>query len=119
TRNRYWRCVTNSRGAGGNTGGKCMFVQFLKAAFKRVVHQKLYSAISVLSLAVGLVAVILISAFLRYESSFDSMHPQAERTHRLNWVDPRSGARFATFFNTLSPFLDEGLAEIEGVTRLA
>jgi putative ABC transport system permease protein len=96
-----------------------MFIQFLKAASKRIVHQKLYSAISVFSLAIGLAAVMLIYAFVRYESSFDGMHPQAERTYRLNWADESTGARFATFYNVLTPVLDEGLDEIESFARLA
>src|SRR5688572_9274330 len=96
-----------------------MFVLFLKSALRKISNHKLYSAISILSLAIGLTTAILIFAFVRYESSFDSMHPDSNNTYRVNWSNVGTEARFATFFNVLTPVLDEGMQEIEAFTRLA
>jgi putative ABC transport system permease protein len=47
------------------------------------------------------------------------MHPDSANTYRLNWSNERTDSRFATFFNVLTPLLDEGMQEIEAFTRLA
>lgn len=95
-----------------------MFKHHLKTALRNILHRKLYSFVAASSLAIGLTVSILILAFVRFESSFDAMHFDSERTYRLNWITG-GGSHFATFMNPLSPVLTSALPEIESFTRLA
>lgn len=96
-----------------------MYDHYLKPALRKVVNAKLYSLISILSLAIGMTVTILIFSFIRYETSFDSMHADSGRIYRLNWTIPEAGSHFATFFNPVTPLLAEALPEIESFSRLA
>lgn len=69
-------------------------------------------------LAVSIAVCLLIGLFLRFELSYDDHHPGADRLYRLNWINRGTGARFATFFNPVSPLLADGLPQIEAFSRL-
>ena len=94
-----------------------MLSYYLKTALRSIAKRRLYSFVSIAGLAVGMTVSILIFSFLRYEVGYDSMHPQSERTYRLNWLTG-SDSKFATFFNPVSEMLATGLPEIESFTRL-
>ena len=95
-----------------------MLSYYLKTALRSIAKRRLYSFVSIAGLAVGMTVSILIFSFLRYEVGYDSMHPQSERTYRLNWLSG-TDSKFATFFNPVSEMLATGLPEIEAFTRLA
>jgi len=95
-----------------------MYVHYLKTALKRLLGQRLYSAISILSLATGMITACLILTFVRYENSHDAMFKDSDRIYRVNWSRDSGGARFATFFNPLSPLLAANMSEIELAARL-
>ncbi|MDP1930044.1 MAG: ABC transporter permease [Gammaproteobacteria bacterium] len=94
-----------------------MFAYYLKTALRSIVNRRLYSAVSIIGLAVGMTVSILIFSFVRYEAGYDSMHPESERTYRLNWFSG-TDSRFATFFNPVSEMLATSMLEIESFTRL-
>ncbi len=94
-----------------------MFSHHLRTAIRNILHHKLYSFVAAFSLAIGLTVSMLILSFVRFENAFDSMHHDAERIHRLNWITG-GGSHFATFMNPLSPVLATALPEIESFTRL-
>src|SRR5688572_23778657 len=94
------------------TGGYPMYSQYLKPALRKIYGNKLYSLISIASLAVGMTTCILIFGFIRFELGFDRHHPDAGNTYRLNWSDATE-SRFATFYNTVPPLLAATLAEVE------
>lgn len=96
-----------------------MFAHYLRTTLRRIFNARVYSAISIVGLAIGMTASILIFSFVKHESSFDAMHHDSERIYRMNWAITESGARFATFYNVLTPVLAEGMEEIETWSRLA
>ncbi len=96
-----------------------MIANLLRTVWRAVTRQKLYTAISVFGLAVGLTVCILIAQFVRHEAAFESMHPGSENSYRLNWLNASTGAHFATYFNPVAPLLAQGLPEIESFSRLA
>ncbi len=95
-----------------------MFSFQLKTVVRSIMQRKFYSFIGMVSLAIGLTVSMLILSFIRYESRFDTMHPDADRVYRFNWISS-AGSHFATFFNPVSPVLETALPEIESVTRIA
>lgn len=96
-----------------------MLGSYLALSLRRLRRYPLQSATGITCLTVGLAVCLLIGLFLRHELSFDSNHPDADRLYRVNWINLGSGARFATFFNPVSPLLTESLPQIEDFTRLA
>ncbi len=68
-----------------------MFKNYLKIALRNLWKQKVYSAINVLGLAVGMAACLLIYLFIAYERGFDRFHKKGESICRLNEVQSFAG----------------------------
>lgn len=60
-----------------------MFKSYLKTALRNLRKYKLYSVINITGLTVGLVCVILILLYTRFEFSFDSYHDDYRRIFRI------------------------------------
>ena len=61
-----------------------MFENYVRVAFRNLFKNRLYSAINIVGLAVGLAACILISLFVRDELSYDQHWANADSLYRLN-----------------------------------
>ncbi|MCH8202890.1 MAG: ABC transporter permease [Proteobacteria bacterium] len=97
-----------------------MFKSYLTTALRNIRRYRLYAVINIVGLSIGLAVAIMIALFVRHEVSFDTMYADHQRIYRMNWSQVQTGARFATFFNPMSPLIAEALeGEIEQVTRLA
>jgi len=66
-----------------------MLKNYFKIAFRNLWKNKVYSAINVIGLAIGIAACIMIMLFVAYEKSFDSMH--TKNIYRLNEVQKFPG----------------------------
>lgn len=96
-----------------------MLLNHLSMSFRSIVKHRLYSAVNMIGLAVGLAVSILIILFVSHETSFDAAVADNDRVYRLNWESNSSGSRFATFFNPLSPIIAEAHSDdVEMVTRI-
>jgi putative ABC transport system permease protein len=60
-----------------------MFRNYLSAALRHLARDGLYAAITIIGLAVGFTAAILIALFVRDELSYDQWLPMHERTYLL------------------------------------
>ena len=60
-----------------------MFKNYIKIAFRNLKKQKIYSAINILGLAVGLAGAILIFLFVQNELSYDRFHENADNLYRV------------------------------------
>jgi len=61
-----------------------MLQNYIITALRNLINHKLYSAINIVGLAVGLAACILILLFVRDEQSYDTQWTDAGRIHQLN-----------------------------------
>lgn len=96
-----------------------MLLNHISMSFRSIIKHRLYSAINMIGLAIGLAVSILIILFVSHETSFDTAVADSERVYRLNWESNSSGSRFATFFNPLSPVIAEAYPDdVEMVTRI-
>ncbi len=96
-----------------------MIGNHITMSFRSIVKNKLYSAINIVGLAMGLAVSVLIILFVSHETSFDQSTPASERVYRMNWESIETGTRFATFFNPLSAVIaDAHPGEIESLTRI-
>lgn len=60
-----------------------MFHNYLKIALRNLRRQKLYSAINVIGLAIGITCVLFILLYVQHELSYDRYHEKADRIYRL------------------------------------
>jgi len=60
-----------------------MLKNYLKIAYRHISRNKLYPAINILGLAIGLTCTILIGLFVQNELSFDKHHENYKRIYRL------------------------------------
>jgi len=60
-----------------------MFKNYIKIAFRNLKKQKVYSAINILGLAVGLTCAILIFLFVQNELSYDRFHENEKNLYRV------------------------------------
>ncbi len=60
-----------------------MIKNHLKIAWRNISRNRVYSAINVLGLALGVCACIIIYVIISYEFSFDTFHPDKERIYRI------------------------------------
>lgn len=60
-----------------------MLKNYLKIAIRNILRSKLFSAINILGLAIGMAASILIIEFIAHELSFDKFHENKDRLYRV------------------------------------
>ncbi|OYQ33607.1 hypothetical protein CHU95_14615 [Niveispirillum lacus] len=64
-----------------------MLRNWLLIAWRQLLRHKLYTAINVVGLAIGLSACMMIAVQVRFETGFDSFHAKADRIVRVNRTD--------------------------------
>jgi len=60
-----------------------MFKSYFKIAWRVLTRNKVYTAVNVLGLALGICACMVIGTIVRYEFSFDRFHPGGDRIFRI------------------------------------
>ena len=60
-----------------------MFRNYLTVAYRNLVRYKVYSAINITGLAIGIAFCILTFLYVRHEWSFDVFHEKADRIYRV------------------------------------
>ncbi len=62
-----------------------MFKNYFVTTYRNLLKTKTYSLISVLGLAIGMTACLLILHFVRFEESYDTFHNDSDRIYRLRY----------------------------------
>ncbi|TDX01745.1 ABC transporter permease [Dinghuibacter silviterrae] len=60
-----------------------MFKTYFLTSWRHLLRNKGYAIINVLGLTLGIACSILIFVLIRYHSSFDTFHPEADRIYRI------------------------------------
>lgn len=68
-----------------------MVENYLKIAFRNLFKQKVYGAINIFGLAIGIAGAILAFLFVRDELSFDRFHENSERIFKINLLQQLAG----------------------------
>lgn len=97
-----------------------MIKNYLKIAWRNIWKNKVFSAINIIGLSVGMAACIVIMLFVSYEKSFDDFH--TKNIYRLNEVQTigEQGAtqKVALSMFPMGPTLKAEFPEIENFTRI-
>ena len=97
-----------------------MLFNHIKSASTHIIINKLFTAINLLGLSVGLVCCLLVFQYVMHESGYDRFHPDAERTYRVSWnFSAADGARLASNKAFVGPALAEELAAVEQFARIS
>jgi len=97
-----------------------MFKNYFKTAWRNLWKNKVYSAINVIGLSIGMAACIAILVFVFYERSFDNFH--TKNIYRLNEVQKFEGMvaaqKVALSMYPMGPTLKAEFPEIKNFTRI-
>ena len=97
-----------------------MLKNYLTIAWRNLTKHKLYSAINIVGLSVGMAACVVIALFVYYERSFDRMH--SKNIYRLNEVQKYPGMlsaqKVALSMFPMGPSLKNDFPEILNYTRV-
>ncbi len=99
---------------------KIMFRNYLKIVGRTLLRNKVYSAINIVGLAVGLASCLLIVLYVSDELSYDRYNAKADRTYRLN-TDAKFGGstvELAVTPDPLGPTLKQDYPQVEQFVRL-
>lgn len=94
---------------------------YILASWRHILKNKLFSAINILGLAVGLAAVILISLFVRDELSYDKFWSNADNIYRTETTLKSTGRDDMNFVVTPGPILhvlQKDFPQIEHAARV-
>lgn len=68
--------------------GGAMLSNYLKIALRNIKRNPAYSIINIAGLSVGITCSLLILLFIRFETSYDRYHPDAEQIYRVIFASP-------------------------------
>ena len=89
-----------------------MLKNYFKVAWRNIWKHKLYSAINISGLTIGLASFILIALYLQYELSYDSHHEKADQIYRVIQQQKGNVFRGTDFFAVTPEPLASALLEI-------
>ncbi|MEO9022019.1 MAG: ABC transporter permease [Ginsengibacter sp.] len=96
-----------------------MFRNYLKTAFRNLRKNKLYSAINIFGLAIGLASCLLIGIYISNELSYDKFNVNASRIVRATMEYSQAGTlnKTATTGTKPGPQFERTFPSIENYTR--
>ncbi len=98
-----------------------MFRNYLTVAYRNLVRYKVYSAINITGLAIGIAFCILTFLYVRHEWSFDAFHEKADRIYRVyNKGEVGEGSDASAYMpGPLGPVLAEAFpTQMQQVVRI-
>lgn len=97
-----------------------MFQNYIKIALRSILRQKAFSAITILGLAVGISACLLLWLYVSNELAYDKQHSKADRIYRLTSNMTLSGQvnSLARSSYLLGPTLKKDYPEVEEFARV-
>jgi ABC-type antimicrobial peptide transport system permease subunit len=96
-----------------------MIKNYLKIAWRNIVRNRMYTAINVLGLAIGLCACIAIYVIVSYEFSFDTFHPGKEHIYRVMGDVTETTGEKLHFSKLPLPLSEAVRSELPGVDEIA
>ena len=82
-----------------------LFSSYLKTAIRNLARHRIYSAINIIGIAIGLAFCILTFLFVHNEWTYDTFHENADRIYRVSGITP----------DPLGPALTEAFPDMQTV----
>jgi putative ABC transport system permease protein len=101
---------------------QAMWRNYLTVGFRALTKSKIYAFINIFGLAIGLAACLMILLYVRYETSYDSWLPDAERVYQVQSIhtDPETGevSRQQGTHGVITETLPKDFPQIEAIARV-
>ena len=97
-----------------------MIKNYFKTAWRNLLKNKIFSAINILGLAIGIAAFLLIVNYLRFEYSFDDFNVNKDRIYRVPMTVTETSGKPQTFaftYPALAPAMKKDFPEVQDVVR--
>ncbi|OJJ21427.1 hypothetical protein BKI52_12820 [marine bacterium AO1-C] len=98
-----------------------MLKNYLKIAFRNLLRNKLFSALNIMGLVIGMVACLLILQYVRFETSYDSFFKNADNIYRISNDDYQEGRlaqKSATSYINLGRVMINDFPEVQKQTTI-
>ena len=97
-----------------------MLRNYIKTAWRNLLHNKFYSAINISGLAIGLAVGMLILLWVQDELSFDSFHKQTKDLYRLELFGGTGTSRqiWSVGVAPIGPLVKQQLPQVRDFVRL-
>ena len=96
-----------------------MFKNYLIVAVRNLLRYRLFSAINIFGLSVGMACCILILLYVQDELSYDRFNEKAHRIYRITFDHQSSGHHFARIPSAWAPVLVNNFPEIISAVRFS
>ena len=90
-----------------------MLRNYFITAFRYILRNKIQSIIQVISLTIGITAVILVGLYAFHELSYDKFNEKSERIYRLEYGNKVGQV------SAIGHEIKENLSEVENVVRMS
>jgi putative ABC transport system permease protein len=97
-----------------------VFGNHVKSAIRNLTRHKLYTAMNVLGLAIGLAGCLLIVGYINNELGFESCHANGDRIYRIDGLYALRGSRvsMASIMPAVGPAVRDAFPEVERMVRM-
>jgi putative ABC transport system permease protein len=98
-----------------------MLGHYLRTLYRALARHRLYAALNVLGLALGIAVFLVLWLDVRFETSFDRWIPEAANTYRLDGAQIHPGLQTredATTTSVIAPLLKADYPQIQAYTRI-
>ncbi len=97
-----------------------MIRNYLKIAWRNLIHNKWFSAINILGLSIGLATCLVIMLFVSHELNYDRFHKKADRIARVYFEGNVQGEKMkeASVMAPVAAAMKRDFPEVEDATRL-
>jgi len=98
-----------------------MLTNYLTTFLRILMRQKIYSAINIFGLAIGIAATLLIALYINDELSYDKFHKDADRIYRIGVFTRTNGNEIgsACTATPIAEALQREVPEVNSVTRIS
>jgi putative ABC transport system permease protein len=98
-----------------------MLKNYYKVAIRNILKYKLFSAINILGMTIGITSCLMIILYVTHELSYDNFHPDADRIFQVG-LNGKIGGQDIRVANTCPPMaaaLVADIPEVADATRIA
>jgi putative ABC transport system permease protein len=97
-----------------------MLRNYILIAIRVLHHNRIFTTINIIGLAVGLAAALILLHYVRFEKGYDSFHEQGDHIYRVN-INVEAGENSSSFFTNnpgCGPMLKNEVPEVLEYVRL-
>jgi putative ABC transport system permease protein len=97
-----------------------MLRNYFKTAWRNIAANKLFAALNIAGLAIGLCVCITLFAYIAYELSFDRMYKNEKNIYRVNMRtnEQYNYKLWANLPNAVGPAMLQNISQVKNMTRL-